>query len=357
MGAATMNPPGSFDSARLRNIMKPREKAAFKADPNVTSFSWERTRTSRHPAPPVERSVDGSRLSEVDDDGGAGERTGTTLGGNSVLSSRVGLRDVRASPEEHAEAYELADTTLNFSNDRLMSIAKLSSVRSATDGTSLRDDELDSGAGDSHGNLNLDMKRLASIASGKSVVRPARTPVDCSLPAQRGEAPAAELGAAVDGSLLWNSGGGRARAGQHQAVRDAVEAARRRTLTPAESVVGVRGIAADTVGQSVASLRSKLARLGGDGSAAARPGGGLGFDVAPHLDSLAAMSSAHVAQKRQDIAHAQNTLDKASEEIRHCQEQEAAEFDGKVRGGESPSLFFWGEICSAVSVCVYRWVY
>ena len=38
------------------------------------------------------------------------------------------------------------------------------------------------------------------------------------------------------------------------------EGQRRNTLTPAETVVGVRGVAADAVGQSVASLRTKLVR-------------------------------------------------------------------------------------------------
>jgi hypothetical protein len=117
---------------------------------------------------------------------------------------------------------------------------------------------------------------------------------------------------------------------QQQAARNVVEGSRHNAFTPADTVIGIRGLAADTVGHSVASLRSKLARLSDE---SARPTGGLGgFDVAPHLDSLATMSSHHVAQKRQEIAYAQSSLDKATEEIRRCQEQEAAEFDGKVCG-------------------------
>ena len=64
----------------------------------------------------------------------------------------------------------------------------------------------------------------------------------------------------------------------------------------------------------------------------ARAGGATerGFDVSPHLDSLAQMSKVHVQQKRQEIAHAKTSLDKAMAEVRECQRAEAAEFDGRV---------------------------
>eukprot|EP01043_Picozoa_sp_COSAG02_P053478 COSAG02_NODE_5909_length_3943_cov_2.182882_2_plen_502_part_00 len=226
-------------------------------------------------------------------------------------SEAVGFRGRRASPEEAALAYEQAESTLNFSAERLTSIAKLSSAG----GSSVRE-EIGADAmlmGGAHGSLNLDAKRLASIAKGASSAA-SRAAERSAAAATAGDAAEQANAPPLSASVLWAQGAGRANATR-----------RRSTLSPAETVVGVREVAADAIGQSVESLRAKLRSVTED-----RAGPPRGFDVAPHLDSLAAISSQHVQQKRQEIAHAKSVLDKAMDEIRLCQEQEAAEFDSQV---------------------------
>lgn len=225
-----------------------------------------------------------------------------------ALSSRVEFRTVRASPEEAHAACEQADTTLNFTSDRLTSIAKLSSVRSSVGGSSAEGPDTTDVRG-----LNLGAKRLASIARG------APTAVT-STSKRSSEGPIAKSPLGAD----TVPASARAMAGQ--GLGGAQAAARRSTLTPAETMIGVREGAADVIGQSVESLRAKLRSVAPDNAV----GNPHEFDVTPHLSSLAAMSSQHVQQKRQEIAHAQDVLDKATDEIRLCQEQETADFDSQV---------------------------
>jgi hypothetical protein len=284
-------PPGAagMSTARLQRIFgsSTKQNTQPPAGDESSVLSWDRTKRG-----------------DTSADGDASLR-------GSVMSSRVGLRGTRASPEEAAAAYEQADTTLNFTSDRLTSIAKLSSVRSSGGGTSVEGSD----AADSEGAFNMNAKRLASIAKGMSTTAVAQTKRTASVGSEE-TPPAAPV--LLGGSVMGSQGAGRAQ-----------PTSRRSTLTPAETVVGLRGVAADTIGQSVESLRAKLRTLTDERATGAREGA-LGFDVTPHMDSLAAMSSQHVQQKRQEIAYAQSALDKATEEIRLCKEQEAAEFDSKV---------------------------
>jgi hypothetical protein len=284
-------PPGAagMSTARLQRIFgsSTKQNTQPPAGDESSVLSWDRTKRG-----------------DTSADGDASLR-------GSVMSSRVGLRGTRASPEEAAAAYEQADTTLNFTSDRLTSIAKLSSVRSSGGGTSVEGSD----AADSEGAFNMNAKRLASIAKGMSTTAVAQTKRTASIGSEE-TPPAAPV--LLGGSVMGSQGAGRAQ-----------PTSRRSTLTPAETVVGLRGVAADTIGQSVESLRAKLRTLTDERATGAREGA-LGFDVTPHMDSLAAMSSQHVQQKRQEIAYAQSALDKATEEIRLCKEQEATEFDSKV---------------------------
>jgi len=216
----------------------------------LSGLSWERTKR-RAPAEAAPRGApsDGADGRADDARSLASDRLASERLASIASSRAVELRDVRASPEEAAAAYQEAETTLNFSNDRLASIAKLSSsVHSSGGGPPSVDS-----ARSSTRALNMDGRRLESIAKMSSARKPrgpaaSRAPADVDRSSMHKPSPAQHE--AAPASVMWSGGGGRARA----------EGQRRNTLTPAETVVGVRGVAADAVGQSVASLRTKLVR-------------------------------------------------------------------------------------------------
>ena len=248
------SPPGlGLSTDRLTDIFlpKPPEELSGRSAPAditnssaLSGLSWERTKrrgpAEAAPSDGADGRADDAR--SLASDRLASERLA------SIASSRaVELRDVRASPEEAAAAYQEAETTLNFSNDRLASIAKLSSSVHSSGGPPSVDS-----ARSSTRALNMDGRRLESIAKMSSARKPrgpaaSRAPADVDRSSMHKPSPAQHEAPA---SVMWSGGGGRARA----------EGQRRNTLTPAETVVGVRGVAADAVGQSVASLRTKLVR-------------------------------------------------------------------------------------------------
>ena len=249
------SPPGlGLSTDRLTDIFLPKgpppegELSGRSAPADITNssalsgLSWERTKR-RAPAP-----SDGADGRADDARSLASERLASERLASIASSRAVELRDVRASPEEAAAAYQEAETTLNFSNDRLASIAKLSSSVHSSGGPPSVDS-----ARSSTRALNMDGRRLESIAKMSSARKPrgpaaSRAPADVDRSSMHKPSPAQHE--AAPASVMWSGGGGRARA----------EGQRRNTLTPAETVVGVRGVAADAVGQSVASLRTKLVR-------------------------------------------------------------------------------------------------
>ena len=258
------SPPGlGLSTDRLTDIFLPKgpppeeELSGRSAPADITNssalsgLSWERTKR-RAPAEAAPRGApsDGADGRADDARSLASDRLASERLASIASSRAVELRDVRASPEEAAAAYQEAETTLNFSNDRLASIAKLSSsVHSSGTGGPPSVDS----ARSSTRALNMDGRRLESIAKMSSARKsrgPAasRAPADIDRSSMHKPSPAQHE--AAPASVMWSGGGGRARA----------EGQRRNTLTPAETVVGVRGVAADAVGQSVASLRTKLVR-------------------------------------------------------------------------------------------------
>jgi len=253
------SPPGlGLSTDRLTDIFLPKgpppegELSGRSAPADITNssalsgLSWERTKRR---APAEAAPSDGADGRADDARSLASDRLASERLASIASSRAVELRDVRASPEEAAAAYQEAETTLNFSNDRLASIAKLSSsVHSSGTGGPPSVDS----ARSSTRALNMDGRRLESIAKMSSARKPrgpaaSRAPADVDRSSMHKPSPAQHEAPA---SVMWSGGGGRARA----------EGQRRNTLTPAETVVGVRGVAADAVGQSVASLRTKLVR-------------------------------------------------------------------------------------------------
>ena len=249
------SPPGlGLSTDRLTDIFlpKPPEELSGRSAPAditnssaLSGLSWERTKRR---APAEAAPSDGADGRADDARSLASDRLASERLASIASSRAVELRDVRASPEEAAAAYQEAETTLNFSNDRLASIAKLSSSVHSSGGPPSVDS-----ARSSTRALNMDGRRLESIAKMSSARKPrgpaaSRAPADIDRSSMHKPSPAQHE--AAPASVMWSGGGGRARA----------EGQRRNTLTPAETVVGVRGVAADAVGQSVASLRTKLVR-------------------------------------------------------------------------------------------------